>query len=37
MQPVQLMSPGKIMRIFSPLGAVVHAGKDEIKRDGIMR
>lgn len=31
-QPVQFMSPGKIMRTCSPLGAVVHAGKDEIKR-----
>lgn len=31
-QPVHLMCPGKIMRIGSPLGALVRAGKDEIKR-----
>lgn len=31
-QPVQLMSPGQIMRIRSLLGALVHARKGEIKQ-----
>ena len=32
LQPVRRMSPGKITRICSLLGALVHTGKDEIKR-----